>query len=1070
MTSGLIEDHVDANAGPVDHHDKPPGSTTRVVPPERTGRRDAACCTGWHSGIVGEDEAIAALEQACSAIIAQVVETHAKSTAAAETAEKRAADVNSEADAAVQRARLEAQIEIVGLQDVVDGLRSELQAQRERLQGAPLDERNGDTPTCSDAELQPSDSVSLFRSQLLTAREELDVSLAECSGLARQREVEKASRARLMAGVRAIQADLLNQIGANRRQLDDLETAHTADRAQLEQALAAEQQLALSARRREAQAALDLRAELGAGLAERLRLHIAIDEQQESHDRVEAELATARAQFETAHAKDQVERQRLTDLLHQRDAERRQLEALEAAHASDRVQLEQALAAEQQLAVRERQREAQGALDLRAELGAAVAERLRLHTAIDEQQESHDRVEAELAAARAEFETAHAEDQVERQRLSDLLHQRDAERRQLEALEAAHASDRAQLEQALAAEQQLAVSARRREAQAALDLRAELDAALAERLRLRSAIDEQRESRDRVEVEFAAARAQFEAAHAKDQVERQRLTDLLHQRDAERRQLEALEAAHASDRAELEQALAAAHQLAVRERQREAQAALDLRAELDAALAERLRLHSAIDEQGESRDRVEVEFAAARAQFEAAHVEDQVERQRLTDLLHQRDAERRQLEALEAAHASDRAQLQQALAAAQQLAVRERQREAQAALDLRAELDAAVAERQRLHTAIDEQQESHDRVEAELAAARAQFDTAHEEDQVERQYLTDLLHQRDAERRQLEALEAAHASDRAQLQQALAAAQQLTASERQREAQAARDLRAELDAAVAERLRLHTAIDEQQESHDRVEAELAAARSQFETAYAEDQVERQRLTDLLHQRGAERRQLEALDVAHAADRGQLEQALAAEQQFAVSERRREAEAALDLRAELDAAMANTCSDDGMGLSMRSRLSVLRLHTVPADDTSAVAPAGEAVNPVETPLPESLTAAAASEAQNAPVRLHFEPPEYARQLLDDIEAVYAADVASGLVADDLVDRLASNLTYGAEVFARRLEIASVPETSLFEQQLINVLNTNAETSFGRRLAVAAHKCERQRKQLDHGRVA
>src|SRR6202023_136813 len=105
-------------------------------------------------------------------------------------------------------------------------------------------------------------------------------------------------------------------------------------------------------------------------------------------------------------------------------------------------------------------------------------------------------------------------------------------RRQLEELEAAHAADRALLEQALAAEQQLAVS----EAQAALDLRAELGDALADRLRLHSAIDEQREPRNRVEAELGAAREQFEAAHAEDQVERRHLTDLLHQREAERRQ------------------------------------------------------------------------------------------------------------------------------------------------------------------------------------------------------------------------------------------------------------------------------------------------------------------------------------------------------------------------------------------------------------------------------------------------------------------------------------------------------------------------------------------------------
>jgi hypothetical protein len=103
-------------------------------------------------------------------------------------------------------------------------------------------------------------------------------------------------------------------------------------------------------------------------------------------------------------------------------------------------------------------------------------------------------------------------------------------------------------------------------------------------------------------------------------------------------------------------------------------------------------------------------------------------------------------------------------------------------------------------------------------------------------------------------------------------------------------------------------------------------------------------------------------------------------------------------------------------------------------------------------------------------LEFDPPEYAWQLLDNIEAVYAADVASGVVPDDLVDRLASNLTYGAEVFARRLEYASVPRTTVFEQQLTSLINTKGETSFGRHLAVAAHRCERQRIQLDHAQVA
>jgi hypothetical protein len=114
------------------------------------------------------------------------------------------------------------------------------------------------------------------------------------------------------------------------------------------------------------------------------------------------------------------------------------------------------------------------------------------------------------------------------------------------------------------------------------------------------------------------------------------------------------------------------------------------------------------------------------------------------------------------------------------------------------------------------------------------------------------------------------------------------------------------------------------------------------------------------------------------------------------------------------------------------------------------------------IPDPSTAATPSAAQHVTGGLHFDPPEYARQLLDNIEAVYAADVASGLMPDDLVARLAANLTYGAEVFARRLGSAAGPGTSVFDEQLMIVLQTRGEVSFGRHLAVAAYGFERPRK--------
>jgi chromosome segregation ATPase len=651
-------------------------------------------------------------------------------------------------------------------------------------------------------------------------------------------------------------SDLLEQRDAERRHL---EAEHAADLTRLEEG----HELVARQREREAQAVRDdLQAQLAAVLAERPRLQSALDQHVESRDRVDAEYAAARAQRESAVAElagVQAERHRLAGLLEQRDAERGRLEA---EHAADVTRLEE----RHGLAALQKEREGQAALDaLRTQLAEALAEQPRLQTAIDLHRDSRDRVEAEYAAARAQFEAAQAE-----------IVQRDAERRTREEVEAAHDADRSQREQALAADQQAAMLQRERDAQAALDdLQAGLTSALAEQVRLQETIDQHRESRERIDAEYAAARAQLETAHAEHQADRQRLTDLVAQRAAERH---ALEAAHAADRAQLEQGMAAEQQLVIRQRERDAQNALDdVRAQLAGALAEQPRLQAAIDEHRESRDRIDAEYAAARQQFETAHAEHQADRQRLTDLVAQRAAERH---ALEAAHAADRAQLEQGMAAEQQLVVRQRERDAQSALDdLRGQLAGALAEQPRLQAAIDEHRESRERIDAEYAAARQQFETAHAED----------IAQRAAERH---ALEAAHAADRAQLQQGMAAEQQLAIKQREHDAQAALDeLRGQLAAALAEQPRLQATIDEHRESRDRIDAEYTAARAQFETARAED----------IAQRAAER---QALEAAHATDRAQLQQEMAAGQQLTVTQLERDAQAALDdLRAQLAGALA-----------------------------------------------------------------------------------------------------------------------------------------------------------------------
>jgi hypothetical protein len=418
-----------------------------------------------------------------------------------------------------------------------------------------------------------------------------------------------------------------------------------------------------------------------------------------------------------------------------------------------------------------------------------------------------------------------------------------------------------------------------RDAQAALDnLQAGLASALAEQSRLQATIGEHRESRDRIDAEYAAARAQFETAHAEDRAERQRLADLVEERTAEK---QLLEIAHAADRAQLEQGMAAEQQLVVRQRERDAQTALDdLRAQLAGALAEQTRLQATIDEHRESRDRIDAEYAAARAQFETARAEDV-----------RRGAEQRQ--ALEAAHAADRAQLEQGMAAEQQRAVEQRERDAQAALDdLQAGLTTALAEQSRLQATTDQHRESRDRVEAEYGAARARFETAHAEDQAERQRLADLVEQRVAER---QALEAAHVADRAQLEQEMSAERQRALGHLERDAQAARDdLQAQLGGAVTEQLRLQATIDKHRESRDRLDADYAAARAEFETARAEH----------VRRDAEQRRALGDLEAVRAADIARVQHELAEEHGQDLARRDLEHRDRLaEMRLQLDGAFA-----------------------------------------------------------------------------------------------------------------------------------------------------------------------
>ena len=154
----------------------------------------------WAVPLATVNEVRAHMESAFKAIVAQMLDAHAESVAIAERANKRAADIESAAQAAAQRARLESDIELGHSNDLVERLQTELQRLREQLH---LDANRGEVDTADEAEMSQREAA--HRSEMIALREELEASRAECTDLAHQIEIEKAKHARLIAGVRSIQ-------------------------------------------------------------------------------------------------------------------------------------------------------------------------------------------------------------------------------------------------------------------------------------------------------------------------------------------------------------------------------------------------------------------------------------------------------------------------------------------------------------------------------------------------------------------------------------------------------------------------------------------------------------------------------------------------------------------------------------------------------------------------------------------------------------------------------------------------------------------------------------------------
>ncbi len=85
--------------------------------------------------------------------------------------------------------------------------------------------------------------------------------------------------------------------------------------------------------------------------------------------------------------------------------------------------------------------------------------------------------------------------------------------------------------------------------------------------------------------------------------------------------------------------------------------------------------------------------------------------------------------------------------------------------------------------------------------------------------------------------------------------------------------------------------------------------------------------------------------------------------------------------------------------------------------------------------------------------HGEHAGYLAQLLGHLEEIYRSDLESAEGTSDVVARLAANLAYARDAFARRLESSDDADVTLFDGHVAHLLEARSGTPFGRHLAKA-----------------
>ena len=248
------------------------------------------------------------------------------------------------------------------------------------LQGVPLLDHADGIPSM----ILAARDTSTYR-RLETALREREVTLE-------LGELQKQLDAKAFAERRKSEASLAERNADHERTVAKL----AAEWAQLRQTLAEEHQLALLAKEQEGQQRLDeLRAELDQALAERQRLTALFDERE-----------TERAQLQQALAEEhqvalRAKEQELTILFEEREADHQRLLAK---HEAERAQLQQTLEEEHQLTLLLKEREARQLDDLRTELEQARADQQRLGMLLERRQAEYQGMVADAEAGRVHAE------------------------------------------------------------------------------------------------------------------------------------------------------------------------------------------------------------------------------------------------------------------------------------------------------------------------------------------------------------------------------------------------------------------------------------------------------------------------------------------------------------------------------------------------------------------------------------------------------------------------------------------------------------------------------------------